>query len=129
MLVEDDRFFSTLLKTRLEKEGFSVMQAFDGEEATTLLQTNKPNLIIMDLIMPKMNGFEVLQTMSIMPEMQKIPVVIVSNLAQDSDVQKASELGAKEYFVKAKIPIDSLIQEIKKLVGQPEQASPAVPQP
>ena len=117
MVIEDDKFLSSLIKTRLEKEGFTVVQAFDGEEASNLLRQDTPNLIVMDLIMPKMNGFEVLQTISVTPELAKIPVVILSNLAQDSDVEKARALGAREYFVKVKISIDDLLEKIKGLTG------------
>jgi DNA-binding response OmpR family regulator len=116
MLVEDDHFLSSLLKARLEKDGFGVLQAFDGQQAIEMLKTERPNLVILDLIMPKTNGFEVLKTITLTPGIEKIPVVIVSNLAQDSDIEKARELGAKEYFVKVKISIDDLIEKIKDLV-------------
>jgi two-component system, OmpR family, phosphate regulon response regulator PhoB len=115
MVIEDDRFLSSLIKARLEKDGFGVIQAFDGEEAITVLKTEKPNLIMLDLIMPKVTGFEVLQTISIMPGFEHVPVVILSNLAQDSDIEKARQLGAREYFVKVKISIDDLISRIKTL--------------
>ena len=116
MVIEDDRFLSSLIKARLEKDGFTVLQAFDGEEAVQKLKADRPNLVILDLIMPKVTGFEVLQTISIMPGFEKVPVVILSNLAQDSDIEKARQLGAKEYFVKVKISIDDLIGKIKTLV-------------
>jgi DNA-binding response OmpR family regulator len=116
MIIEDDRFLSSLMKARLEKEGFSVLQAFDGEEAMQVLKTDLPALIILDLIMPKVTGFEVLQMISITPQLDKVPVVIVSNLAQDSDIEKARQLGAREYFIKVKISIDDLIGKIKTLV-------------
>ncbi len=117
MVIEDDRFLSSLIKARLEKEGFVVIQAFDGEEALQTLKQERPNLIILDLIMPKLTGFEVLQSISMSPGLEKIPVVILSNLAQASDIEKARELGAKEYFVKVKISIDDLIGKIKTLVA------------
>lgn len=117
MVIEDDRFLSTLVKARLEKEGFVVVQAFDGEEALeTLRRDSPPNLIILDLIMPKVTGFELLQTVSITPGLASIPVIILSNLAQDSDIEKAKQLGAKEYFVKVKVSIDDLVGKIKSLV-------------
>ena len=115
MIVEDDRFLSSLIKARLEKEGFAVVQAFDGEEAIQLLNQQRPSLIILDLIMPKVTGFEVMQMISITPQLDKIPVVILSNLAQDSDIQKAQQLGAKEYFIKVKVSIDDLVAKIKLL--------------
>lgn len=116
MVVEDDRFLSSLVKARLEKDGFTVVQAFDGEEAIQMIKTERPNLVILDLIMPKVTGFEVLQTISITPGFEHTPVVILSNLAQDSDIEKARQLGAREYFVKVKISIDDLIGKIKELV-------------
>ena len=117
MIVEDDRFLSFLMKARLEKEGFVVLQVFDGEEAIELLKQETPNLVILDLIMPKVTGFEVLKSISVTPQFANVPVVIVSNLAQDSDIEKAKELGAKEYFVKVKVSIDDLVQRIKALAG------------
>ena len=117
MIVEDDRFLSSLIKARLEKEGFAVAQAFDGEEAIQLLNHEHPALIILDLIMPKVTGFEVMQMISINPQLDKIPIVILSNLAQDSDIQKAQQLGAKEYFIKVKVSIDDLIGKIKLLAA------------
>jgi len=116
MIIEDDRFLSSLMKARLEKDGFMTVQAFDGEEAVKLLRETPPNLIILDLIMPKVTGFEVLQTVSITPQLHDVPVVILSNLAQDSDIEKARQLGAKEYFVKVKVSIDDLVGRIKMLV-------------
>lgn len=117
MIVEDDRFLSFLMKARLEKDGFVVLQVFDGEEAIQLLKTETPSLVILDLIMPKVTGFEVLKMISVTPQLSKVPVVIVSNLAQDSDIEKARELGAKEYFVKVKVSIDDLVQKIQALVA------------
>jgi DNA-binding response OmpR family regulator len=115
MVIEDDKFLSSLIKTRLERDGFTVIQAFDGELAIATLRETQPDLIVLDLIMPKVNGFEVLQMISITPQLSKTPVIILSNLAQDSDVEKARALGAKEYFVKVKISIDDLLVKIKDL--------------
>lgn len=117
VIVEDDRFLSSLMKARFEKDGLPVVQAFDGEEAVALFKKEIPALVILDLIMPKVTGFEVLQTISLTPELQKVPVVILSNLAQDSDIEKARELGAKEYFVKVKVSIDDLVTRVKTLLA------------
>ena len=122
MIIEDDRFLSSLMKARLEKDGFAVIQAFDGAEAIQIFKQDTPNLIILDLIMPKVTGFEVLQTISITPQLAKVPVVILSNLAQDTDIERARELGAKEYFVKVKISIDDLLTKIKNLTVPQSQS-------
>ena len=116
MIIEDDRFLSSLIKARLEKEGFAILQAFDGEEAIRFLKQEKPALIILDLIMPKVTGFEVLEVISQNPERNQTPIVILTNLAQDSDVAKAKSLGATEYFVKVRVSIDDVIQKVKTIL-------------
>ena len=119
MIIEDDRFLSSLIKTRLEKEGYKVSQAFDGGEAIEALkQANpKPNLIILDLIMPKSNGFEVLEYTSVDPELNKTPIIVLSNLAQESDVEKTRQLGATEFFVKVRISVDDIAKKVKSMIG------------
>jgi len=117
MIIEDDHFLSTVIKARLEKVGLATTQAFDGEEAMGLLKTEKPDLIVLDLIMPKVTGFEVLEMISKNADLKKIPVVILSHLAQESDIEKAKSLGAKEYFVKVKVSIDDLVEKVTSLVG------------
>ncbi len=117
MVIEDDKFLSSLMKVRLEKEGFIVIQAFDGEEAVELLKTDRPDLVVLDIIMPKVTGFEVLQAISMTPGLERTPVIILSNLAQDSDIQKAKEFGARGYFVKVKISVEDIIKKIKTLAG------------
>ena len=114
LLVEDEQFLSTLLKNRLEKDGFEVTLARDGEEAVNLLKTVKPSLVLLDLILPKMSGFDVLEAINSDPQLHKAPVMIISNLGQESDIERGKELGAVDYFIKAKISIDDLISEVKK---------------
>jgi len=118
LVVEDDPFLSNLLKIRLEKERLNVILAKDGDEAIKKIQETDPDLILLDLILPKKSGFEVLQNISLDPNFKNKPVVIISNLGQTIDVQKAKELGAIEYFVKAKISIDDLILKIKEFISK-----------
>ena len=117
LLIEDDTFLSSLIKARLEKEGFGVAQAFDGEEGVQLLKKEKPDLIILDLIMPKVSGFETMEHLNINVDLNQIPLVVLSNLAQDSDIQKAKSLGAKEFFVKIRTSIDDVVAKVKELLG------------
>lgn len=112
LLVEDDPFLSSLLKARLAKEGFVVSYAADGEEALEMLHKDKPDLVLLDLILPKKSGFEVLEIMRDDPRLVKLPVMIVSNLGQESDIARGKELGAVAYFIKAKTSIDILSKEI-----------------
>lgn len=113
LLVEDDPFLSSLLKNRLLKEGFDVSLAKDGEEALEFLKLNKPDLILLDLILPKKSGFEVLEEIKKDPQFGKLSIIIVSNLGQPEDITRTLQLGAVEYFVKAKTSIDELIEKIK----------------
>ncbi len=118
LLAEDDLFLSSLLKNRLQNEGMEVIPAKDGEEALHLLRLMKPDLLLLDLILPKKSGFEVLEEVSSDPQMQmqKMPVFIISNLGQPEDISRGQELGAIEYFVKAKTSIDELVQKIKEFL-------------
>jgi CheY-like chemotaxis protein len=116
LIVEDDHVLSLVLKGRLEKEGVEVKQAFNGKEALDYLRTDTPDLILLDLIMPQMSGFEFLESIRSDPQYSLIPVVVISNLGQESDIEKAKSLGVIEYYVKVRTSIDSLIGEIKNIL-------------
>ncbi|KKQ23021.1 hypothetical protein A2999_02340 [Candidatus Wolfebacteria bacterium RIFCSPLOWO2_01_FULL_38_11] len=115
LLVEDDPFLFSLLKNRLQKEGFEIVLAKDGEEALNYLANSNPDLILLDLILPKKTGFEVMEELRSNPQYQRIksPIIVVSNLGQQEDITKSKQLGAMEYYVKAKISIDELVENIK----------------
>ena len=116
LVIEDDVFLSQLLANRLKKLGVNVLRASDGEEGIASLKTNRPDLALLDLILPKKSGFEVLEAVKSDPILSGITVIIISNLGQESDVKRGKELGAVEYFVKAKTSIDGLVDEIKNLL-------------
>lgn len=122
MIVEDDRFLSSILKGRLEKEAFLVRQAFDGESALKQLREDRPDLIILDIIMPKMSGFEFLEALASDPQIAHVPVVVASNLGQESDIQKAKELGVVDYYVKVQVSVDDLIKMIKNQLSATKAA-------
>ncbi len=113
LLIEDDPFLSSLLKNRFAREGLTVLHAKDGEEGIKLIkETQGILLVLLDLILPKKSGFEVLQVIRQDPQMQNAPVIIISNLGQPEDVQKGQELGAVEYFIKAKTSIEDLVSNV-----------------
>jgi len=116
LLVEDDPFLSSILQLKLDKENFKTIRAADGEEALNLLteQGIKPDVILLDLILPKKNGFEVLETIRQDPTLEKLPVIIISNLGQPSDIDRGKSLGVIDYFVKAKLSVDELVNKIKE---------------
>jgi DNA-binding response OmpR family regulator len=118
LLVEDDPFLSNLLKVRLQKENVDVTLARDGEEALKRIEENKPGLVLLDLILPKKSGFEILEKVSTDPQLKDMPIIILSNLGQTSDIQRGKELGAVEYYVKAKISIDDLVGKIKTFLSK-----------
>lgn len=118
LVAEDDPSLSQILSSRLTKAGVEVVKARDGEEALKVIRDTKPDLVLLDLILPgKYDGFEVLQKIQEDPTLDSRPVVIISNLGQESDVQKVRQLGAVEYFVKAKTSIDDLVNKIKGILG------------
>ena len=118
LLVEDDVFLSNLLSVRLQKLGALVLRAYDGEEALGVVKTSghKIDLILLDIIIPKKSGFEVLEELKADPVFKEIPVMIVSNLGQDADVEHAKRLGSIFYFIKAQVPIDDIISKIKSFL-------------
>ena len=116
LLVEDDPFLSSVLRMKLEKELFKVVRAADGDEALNFLteQGVKPDLILLDLILPKKNGFEVLETIRQDPLLEKLPVIIISNLGQPSDIERGKALGVIDYFIKARLSVEELVNKVKK---------------
>jgi DNA-binding response OmpR family regulator len=109
LLAEDDRFLRRAAESALKRAGFTVLPAADGEEALRLARAEKPDLVLLDLIMPKLQGFEVLKALKADPTTAMIPVVVLSNLGQDGDVQRALESGAVAYLVKANLSLEELV--------------------
>jgi len=114
LLVEDDKFLRTVLERKFANEGFEVVSAVDGDEALEKIITDKPNIILLDIILPKKSGFLVLENIKKDPELKKVPVLIISNLGQEEDVKKGLSLGAAEYFVKARVSLDDIVKKIKE---------------
>ncbi|MEX2033367.1 MAG: response regulator [Candidatus Colwellbacteria bacterium] len=118
LVTEDDPSLSQILSSRLTRAGMEVVKAKDGEEALKVIRETKPDLILLDLILPgKYDGFEVLQKIQEDPTLEGRPIVIISNLGQESDIQRVKQLGAIEYFVKAKTSIDDLIKKIGEILA------------
>lgn len=119
LLVEDEQFLAKLLKSRLEKEGqLKVIVAQDGLEALKFVKETEFDLILLDLILPKLSGFEILETIHSDPRLQNTPVIIISNLGQESDVTRGQSLGAVEYFIKARVSMEQLIEQVKKFLKE-----------
>lgn len=118
LIIEDDRFVRKAYEAKLTLAGFTVITAIDGGEAIELTKTEKPDLILLDLMLPVVSGFEYLRVIKENPETKDIPIVIISNLGQDEDVKRGMDMGAETYFVKAKVKIEEMVERIKELVAK-----------
>lgn len=117
LIVEDDRFLRELMAKKLTAEGFDVKEAVDGEDGLKKAKEEKPNLILLDLILPGIDGFEVLSRIKEDPSLEIIPVIILSNLGQKEDVERGLKLGAADYLVKAKFTPSEIIEKVRKILG------------
>jgi len=114
LIIEDDKFLRVLIAKKLAKEGFEVSEAVDGEEGIKKFKEEKPDLVLLDLILPGIDGFEILARMKEDPELAKIPVIILSNLGQEKETEKGIEMGAVGYLVKAHFTLSEIIKKIKE---------------
>ncbi len=116
LVIEDEKPMAIALKLKLEKAGFIVENAFDGQEGIEKLKSNKFDLALLDLVMPKVDGFGVLEEAK--KQGIKTKIIITSNLSQNTDVTKAKELGAADFFVKSDIDISELVKKVVDIVGK-----------
>ena len=117
MIVEDDTVLANALKLALENEGYELSLATDGEEAERMIQQEIPDLILLDLLLPIKNGFEVLKVMRQNPSTKDISVVILTNFEQETSINEGKKLGAKDYIVKANIDIQDVPEIVKKYIN------------
>jgi len=113
LIIEDDKFLRELITKKLLKEGYETSGAVDGEEGIKKVKEEKPDLVLLDLILPGIDGFEVLSKMKDDPGLSLIPVIILSNLGQKDDVERGFKLGAIDYLIKAHFTPGEIIEKIK----------------
>lgn len=118
LLVEDDPFLSDIYITKLKEAGFEVDAAGNGEEAVKKAVEKKPDLILLDIVLPKFDGWEVLKKIKSDASLKTIPAVILSNLGQETEVQKGIDLGAVKYLIKAHFTPSEVAEEIAKILNQ-----------
>ncbi|MFA6519485.1 MAG: response regulator [Candidatus Paceibacterota bacterium] len=118
LIVEDEEVLAKVFQEKLEKSGYEVQVASDGEAALVSTASFKPDVIVLDLLLPKKNGFEVLEALKKDEELKVIPVIVVSNLGEDSDIKRSLQLGAADYYVKSEHPINEIIEKIKNVLLQ-----------
>ena len=116
LVVEDTELLRRMYCDKLTQEGYRVLGAADGLEALSLLRGDTPDLILLDLIMPKMSGLEILDLIKRDPRLNRIPVLILSNLGQDEDMQRALELGATDYLIKNEVRPNDVAERINGIL-------------
>jgi len=116
LVAEDDNFLMSAYRTKLEKEGFDFRIASDGEEVLTILNDFMPEVILLDLIMPRKDGFAVLEEIQKMENLKGVPVIVTSNLGQKEDIDRAMALGATDFITKSNLSMSDLMEKIKSAV-------------
>lgn len=117
LLVEDDEVLASVYRARLEMEDFEVMEVHDGEQALTAALKYRPDLMILDAMMPKISGFDVLDILRNTPETMNLQIIMLTALSQESDRERAEKLGVDEYLVKSQVMISDVIEEVREHLG------------
>lgn len=116
LIVEDDIFLADLYRTKFELEGFKVLSAYDGVKGLELAKKNQPDIVLLDLILPKLSGFALLENLKEDKRAMKIPVILLTNLSQKADIQRGLKLGAADFLVKAHFMPSEVVAKIKKMI-------------
>ncbi|OJI07617.1 hypothetical protein BK004_00830 [bacterium CG10_46_32] len=115
LLVEDEEMLSTMYKTKFEKEGLNITVASDGEAGIVAAQAETYDIVLVDIIMPKLDGFAVLKKLRELPQYKTTPILMLTNLGQEEDIAKGKQLGATDYLVKANFTPSQVLEKIKLL--------------
>ncbi|HDZ54302.1 MAG TPA: response regulator [Candidatus Nealsonbacteria bacterium] len=118
LFIEDESALQKTLGEILKQEGYQMISALDGEVGLELAKNQKPDLILLDLILPKLHGFEVLQQLAKDHQTKQIPVIVLTNLEDMEDIEKALELGATTYLVKENYSLEEIVKKIKKILDE-----------
>ena len=116
LVVEDDKFLRELITQKLAREGYDVVSAVDGEDGVVKVKENKPDIVLLDLILPGIDGFEVLAKIKEDEELSNIPVIILSNLGQRDDVDRGIKLGATDFLIKAHFTPSEIVEKIEAVM-------------
>ncbi len=117
LIIEDEEILINLLQRKLTQENYEITIARDGEEGLKRMREARPDLILLDIIMPKKGGFEVMEEMQKDKELEKIPVIIISNSGQPVEIDKAQKLGVKDWLIKTEFDPQEVIEKVKKQIG------------
>jgi len=116
LIIEDDKFLRELIGQRLVKEGYEIFEAEDGQTGIKNVKEIRPDLVLLDLLLPGINGFEVLARIKQNPSLSQIPVIILSNLGQKNDIEKGLKMGARDYLIKAHFTPAQIVEKIKNIL-------------
>ncbi len=116
LVVEDDSFLLQMYATKLATENFKVLTAINGQDALRVAEEKKPDLILLDLNLPEVDGFTVLEELKTQPDTKDIPVVVLTNFAQKEDIDRCLKLGAVDYLIKAHFVPSEVVEKIKKIL-------------
>lgn len=122
VVADDDRMFRKAAETTLRRQGYAVTTASDGEEALQLIRSEQPDIIVLDLIMPKLQGFDVLQVLKQDSITAAIPVIVLSSLTQEQDKQEALDLGAVAYFNKTTFSLGELVKQVETTLTKGQES-------
>lgn len=118
LLMEDEKMLAEMYATKFKMEGYAVKRAFDGQTGLDLARKSKPDIILLDVIMPKLDGFSVLKELKKDPSLKAVPVLLLTNLGQEDDIKKGRELGAVDYFVKSNHSPSEIVEKVKGILKQ-----------
>jgi len=118
LIIEDEVSLLDVLQKKLEKEGYQVFAACDGEEGLRQMEAVKPDVVLLDIVMPRINGMEVLQKMQQSESMSQIPVLIISNSGEPIEIDRALKLGAKDYIIKTEFDPQEVLEKMAKILAK-----------
>lgn len=114
-IIEDEQVLLKALSLKIIEKGYKVLTALDGEMALSMLKNTKPDLILLDILLPKIDGFKVLKKIKAMPGLKNVPVIVLSNLSDTNEIEKGLKLGAKDYYIKSNIKINTVVDHIDSI--------------
>jgi len=118
LVMEDEEILRTLIHKKLQKEGYEVLVAEDGEEGLRLLKEHKPDLVLLDIVMPKFGGFEVMERMAQDPELQAIPIIIISNSGQPVELDRAKQMGVVDWLIKTEFDPQEVVDKVARQISK-----------
>ncbi len=118
LLVEDEDLIIKILEKKLSEKGYEVLLSRNGKEGLEAMKKEKPDLVLMDIVMPKLNGLETMEAMNNDPELKELPVIIISNSGEPVEIERVKELGAKDWLIKTEFDPQEIIEKVIKQIGE-----------